>query len=205
MPPENKNEPEIWDSFRMGNVEAFLLIRQRYVKKLYRYGYKTTGIAAIAKEVAIDFFVDLWIKRESLGATPSPRNYLYLAYRRRLYIKIEKEKRYADLEPLAENLPDNDELSAEELIIRTEDSEKLEMKVKNAMSALTRRQREAIHLKFFENMSYQEIAEIMELNSQSAYNLIHRALTTLRQIITKMPEEGMRLKMFALIYLWTRI
>ena len=48
---------------------------------------------------------------------------------------------------------------------------------------LSARQRETVYLKFFEELSYEDICEVMELNYQSARNLIARALTELRQIL----------------------
>ena len=59
----------------------------------------------------------------------------------------------------------------------TQQSEKLGL----ALKALTDRQREVIYLKFNQNMSYEEIGDILGINYQSIRNLAHRAITELRK------------------------
>ncbi|MNE93296.1 RNA polymerase sigma factor [compost metagenome] len=48
------------------------------------------------------------------------------------------------------------------------------------MVSLTNRQREAIFLRFYEDLSYEEIAELLEMNLGGTYKLIYRALDRLR-------------------------
>lgn len=55
--------------------------------------------------------------------------------------------------------------------------------LRDALNALAPRQKEAIYLRFFEGLNYNEISGIMELNYQSARNLIHRAVEQVRKII----------------------
>ena len=43
--------------------------------------------------------------------------------------------------------------------------------------------KEVLYLKYFADMDYAQIGEIMDLNYQSARNLSHRALEALRQIL----------------------
>lgn len=44
------------------------------------------------------------------------------------------------------------------------------------MKILTPRQREVIYYRFIEELSYDDICQIMGLNYQSAYNLLQRSL-----------------------------
>lgn len=46
---------------------------------------------------------------------------------------------------------------------------------------MTTRQREVIHLRFFEELPYDEIAEIMGLSTKDTYKLYYRALESLRK------------------------
>lgn len=54
-----------------------------------------------------------------------------------------------------------------------------------AMEVLSPRQREAIYLKFVSNLSYEEISNLLEINYQSARNLIFRGVEKLRAAIPK--------------------
>lgn len=55
-------------------------------------------------------------------------------------------------------------------------------RVMKMLDGLTPRQREAIFLRYFEELSYERIAGIMEMNKQSAYNLIHTGISQLREL-----------------------
>ena len=51
------------------------------------------------------------------------------------------------------------------------------------MQQLSSRQREAIFLKFYEEMDYQEVAAAMDINYQSVRNLIFNGIKKLRDIL----------------------
>lgn len=53
------------------------------------------------------------------------------------------------------------------------------------MTTLSPRQKEAIYLKFVSNLSYEEISKVMQMNYQSARNLVFRGLEKLRQSYPK--------------------
>nr|GFC66022.1 hypothetical protein [Tanacetum cinerariifolium] len=52
-----------------------------------------------------------------------------------------------------------------------------------ALNRLSKRQREALYLKFFDGFAYERIAEVMGLNTQSVRNLIFNALQVLRKVL----------------------
>ena len=62
-----------------------------------------------------------------------------------------------------------------------EDQTELEQRyiVDRALNSLTKREREAIYLKFYGNMSYKEVAEVMAIRVDSIYNLISKSIETL--------------------------
>jgi len=51
------------------------------------------------------------------------------------------------------------------------------------MTVLTRRQREAIYLRFYQNLSYDEIAKLMTMKVESVYNVISKAISLLKNTI----------------------
>ena len=56
-----------------------------------------------------------------------------------------------------------------------------EKKLQQALDHLSERQREIIHMKYYQQLEYEEISDIMDLNYQSARNLVNRALSVLRK------------------------
>ena len=89
------------------------------------------------------------------------------------------------LEPSsAEELTDR--LSLEEEVLA--DERKLALSA--ALDALPEEMRVAVHLVYFENMSYEEAGRIMKKNRKQVDNLLYRAKTALRCAIG---EEGLKL------------
>jgi len=71
--------------------------------------------------------------------------------------------------------------SQEDVFIEEECEVERSKKVRKSLQALTKRQREAIFLKFFNQLSYHEVAAIMNLHVDSVYNLISKAIDILRK------------------------
>jgi DNA-directed RNA polymerase specialized sigma24 family protein len=79
----------------------------------------------------------------------------------------------------ADDLP-----SQESVLIDDEIKSEMKFKVSNGMELLSKRQREAIHLKFYKNLDTDQISEQMNINAQSVYNLIFGALRLMKDGMT---------------------
>lgn len=55
-------------------------------------------------------------------------------------------------------------------------------KLQKALEKISPRQRESIYLRFIQELDYEEIGAILEINYQSAKNLVSRTLIKLREI-----------------------
>jgi RNA polymerase sigma-70 factor (ECF subfamily) len=70
--------------------------------------------------------------------------------------------------------------SQEHDIIESESKDQKSAKLKRLLNDLSPRQYEALALYFYDEFSYEEIASILNVNTQSARNLVQRGLTQLR-------------------------
>ena len=77
--------------------------------------------------------------------------------------------------------------SVEEKLIETEDETSQKHTVAHLLNTLSPRQREIIYYRFFEGLDYSAICELMGLNYQSAYNLLQRSLSRLREMYGILP------------------
>jgi DNA-directed RNA polymerase specialized sigma24 family protein len=82
-----------------------------------------------------------------------------------------------------------EEMSQESLLIKYEEELVVNKQLKNCMNLLSKRQREAISLRFFHNMDTDQISNSMRINPQSVYNLIFGALRVMK--------DGMQMKALA--------
>jgi RNA polymerase sigma factor (sigma-70 family) len=183
------SDTEIWSKFRDGDNEALSLIYTENSKRLYLYGLKFTKNQAIIEDSMQNLFTDLIANRRKLGFTDSVQFYLIKSFKRRLLRQLQMEKRY--------NLKDNDEeyvfdisYSVEHDIILEEKSNQKLFLLHKALMDLTPRQKEAVYLKYTENLEYEEIAEIMEMSIEGCRNLIYRAIKSLKDSINHFQKNG---------------
>jgi RNA polymerase sigma factor (sigma-70 family) len=106
--------------------------------------------------------------------------YLFKSFRRLLISRLVSQRKLifpfqGEPQSIFEFIP-----SAEDSIIEDESRISKRERITDSLHALTKRQREAIFLKFFNELSYHEVASIMELRVDSVYNLISKAIDILR-------------------------
>lgn len=173
-----------WQSLKDGKPEALSALFHQYYKSIFQYGQKLTNYnTELTKEIIQDLFFKLWERRATLGDVQSVKVYIFTAFRREL---IDKERRL-DVEEgyLASlNLNDYEEDSPEDLLLIEEKELSDAQKIKKAMIKLPKRIKEAITLRYFEEMEYTEIAEIMNLKERTVYNFVHEGIGLLRKELT---------------------
>lgn len=178
----NFDEAFVWDCFRGGDKKAFAEIYERFVKILYNYAYKLTHDPQIAQDAVQELFVEIWDARERLSATNSIRFYLYRSLRRKIHRSYQNE-RYSELDSLQDHeLPESHLWPSIEEMTITEESLEANVKwLKSELAQLSTREYEALQLRFYDGLEYDQIAEILQINDQSARNLITRAIQRLRR------------------------
>jgi RNA polymerase sigma factor (sigma-70 family) len=172
----------LWQAFKLGDEVAFTSLYQRHVRVLYSYGKKLLADEAAVEDLIQDLFIDLWQNRQRLSEIDSPRFYLFKALRRRIY-KILPAARNMDCS--IETMPDDltpVTLPEEFYIIEEENSRKQKDSLALWLKSLPVRQYEVLMLRYYEDFSYQEIAEILSIHEQSVRNLTQRAVLKLRQL-----------------------
>ena len=57
-------------------------------------------------------------------------------------------------------------------------------RVLQALAQLSNRQKEIIYLKYYQELSYDEVSEIMNINYQVARNLLYQSIKSLKKLLT---------------------
>ena len=173
---------QLWIRLKKGNQNAFKEIYDLHAGSLENYAKKFTSDIELIEDTIHDIFVQIWQKKETLSDTDSIIKYLCVTLRRELIRRIEKSHKTSGLD-YVENQDTNFDLSIEDILIRDETNEKNKNMLQQSFEFLSSRQREAIYLKYYEEMSYEEICEIMDINYQSVRNLISKGIIELRKFI----------------------
>jgi len=170
-----------WKAFRTGNKLAFGQLMQENFRHLFNYGSKFSNDDELVKDAIQELFLKLWEKRLNLSDDVNPKAYLTASLRRGLHRKIQSQSKFSSYSELNELECSFDlEISVEEQLIDRESSRELAFKIAANMSALPARQREAIYLKFFQDLSRDEISEVMQITPQTVSNLLQLALKKMR-------------------------
>ncbi|WP_342332761.1 sigma-70 family RNA polymerase sigma factor [Pedobacter sp. FW305-3-2-15-E-R2A2] len=174
-------EQKAWDEFRYGDERALKFIFDTYYKLLFNYGHKFTPDDHIIEDVIQDLFVKLWVDKERINPTDSVKNYIYKAFRRRLIRKLDYAPRIMAFPATEEKIGFEIELGHDHRMISSERTIKIQHNLAIALGKMTPRQREVIHLRYFEEMDFNEIAEVMQLSTKATYKLLYRAIDALKQ------------------------
>ncbi|MEM9674797.1 MAG: sigma-70 family RNA polymerase sigma factor [Bacteroidota bacterium] len=175
-------EAELWQDFKSGDAASFALIYQKFFPILFSQGLRTCHDTEIVKDCIQDLFVYIWNHRSTLSDTNSIKYYLWVALKRRIYRAMTQQQNSSPEE--IQLLAITEEGTDQQLITEEINQEKKEQ-VYRALQALTKRQRQAVQLKFFENLKNEEIAERMSIRIEAVYNLISKSLILLRKASIK--------------------
>jgi RNA polymerase sigma factor (sigma-70 family) len=173
-------ETKHWENLKSGDINALQALYNHHVTALFRYGMVLCHDEEKVKDTIQDLFLSFWNNRDGLAVPSSGKAYLMVSLRRRIFDKGPKSN--LQTSPLEDaDLDDNTTQDPEELWVLSEEEEENQRKLDQAMTRISERQREIIHMKYFQQMEYEDIARIMGLNYQSARNLVTRALAALRK------------------------
>jgi RNA polymerase sigma factor (sigma-70 family) len=172
-----------------GTEDLLAFMYRTYADNLYAYGLSIHPDICLVEDAIHDVFIDAYTNGKRLSGISNLRQYLKTAFRHRLLFLLQSNKRYVES-------PDDEsglfaEKNCQELWIEKEEENDRKKLVKRLLSGLTRHQREAIHLRFIEGLSYNEISEAMQINYQSVKMLVHRAVSKLRnESVSSFPNAG---------------
>ncbi len=169
-------EKERWNYIEQGDIAAYSETYVFYYKKLYNYGRKFTDNTALIEDAIQEVFVMLWKDREKLADIYSPHSYIFYSFRN--YIFKEKRK----LQKVAFQREEQ-EFAIDNVIINKEATAEINKRLQKALTSLTPRQREAIFLRFYEALSFEEVAQVMNISVKATYKLMARSLLKLKEIL----------------------
>ena len=161
------------------NRSYFQIFFERYHPVLVIYGLSIYPDRALVDDMIQEVFINIWQKRASATNIVSPKSYLKkilarkIIKKRQLVIKQEKAKTNPHT-PL--QLP-----SYESMLIQQQQNEETRIKLEKALSELTTKQKVIIQQRFFEGLSYDEIAEKNQTQKRTIYNQVHTAINILKK------------------------
>lgn len=169
----------LWESFRKGDRDAFATLFREHYDHLFRFGNKFTTDTELLEDCIQELFIELW-QAKSRAPVFSIKAYLLKSLKYKLLKTFRKKGRTL---PLHENGAGDFEWSHENFLIAQQESDDKKQLVIKALGRLSSRQKEIIYLKYYQNLSYEEVSEIMNINYQVARNLLYQAIKSLKTLL----------------------
>lgn len=151
--------------------EVFL----QFYPLLLQFGLKLVPDEYLVEEAIQELFLYIYEKEVDLAGINNLKAYLITAFRRRVLLK-KKEARFTDLSEIKTDIA----FSADELWPSGEEQREQLDQLASLLNALPWRQKEALYLKYFNNLSAKEVAEIMGIQPQVVSNMVYKALRKIR-------------------------
>ncbi|MGM9680572.1 MAG: RNA polymerase sigma factor [Eubacteriales bacterium] len=174
------------DSYRRfldGDRSAFAEVQNCYFDGLVFFIHRMVHDLYTAEDLAIDTLTELIVYPKRYNFKTSLKTYLFAIARHKALDYLRHRNRYTVTE-LSEAVgrEEQDEIP-EEMLLHSE----RKRIVSDAMDRLPDDQRLAVHLIYFEDLSYEDAAKVMRKNRKQIDNLLYHAKKELKNLIG---EEG---------------
>lgn len=168
---------------RNGDVSAFDLVYTTYFPRLLEFSFRYLRSREAAEDVVQETMLAIWRGRENLTIKGKLSAYLYGAIRNRsLQVSrhlgiVQRFERAAD--PMQQML--SSPPSAPDAEVSAESERAV---VRDAVSRLSDSQQRVILLKWQDDLSGEEIAQVLGISREAAWKQIQRAENSLRALLT---------------------
>ena len=177
------SDEDLMLGYRNGDAAAFEVLYIRHKGALYRYLLRQCRIAAVAEELLQDVWLNLVRARERYEVRAKFTTYLFRLAHNRLIDYYRRQSTglpasYTD-EALLEEVPDVAQPAAETKL----DLKRQAARLKEHIAGLPEAQREAFLLREETGLSVEQIAEVTDVNPETAKSRLRYAVARLRRAL----------------------
>lgn len=160
-----------------GDKHAFAKIYNLFMKRIYRYCFLNLGNSDKAEDICQETFIKAW---KSLPTFSNFKGGSFQAYlfkiARNSIIDLSRKKKEVALDQALE-------VEAEERVEEGVDRQEKINQVRGVLSSLKEEERHLISLRFFEELSFTEISQVLEIKEGALRVKTHRVLKKLKDLL----------------------
>jgi RNA polymerase sigma factor (sigma-70 family) len=173
----------LWQEYRSGDIFALAKIMEGYYPDLYHWGMRLRPEKEFVKDCIQEMFLTLWKLQGTIRDVENVRSYLLVMLKTRILRELSYKSVTHQMQ-LSDEYAFSVEFAADLRLIEEEHEVYQVRKLEQLVNRLPARQKELIYLRFYQSLSFEQIAEVMQLGRQSVYNLLQKSLTSLRKNLT---------------------
>jgi len=189
--PLDREENTVIQPIRLGNFGAFETLFRTYYPTLTEFANGYVHSIDMARDIVSDVFMNVWISRDHWAPRTTVRAYLFGAVRNRALNTVRSSRRWRQLEAemtLEDDVPAMSQTPSA-LDTALESAERKEA-LWRAVDALPESRKIVMTLRWREQLSFEEIAEVLGTSPTAVRMQVSRAMRDIRAILPALFQEG---------------
>lgn len=180
MVATSQSDEQLWQCLKANDEAAFEALFKRYYPQLIAYGNSLLPFPERVQDCAQNVFMDVWLYRHKLNEQIVVKAYLLASLRKRIS-RLNERDHFFQQSTSIDHVEFSIHFSIEDELIADEETAARVKLVNQLLNSLPARQKEALYLRYHQELGIEQIAEILNINNQSVSNLLHRAIQYLRK------------------------
>ena len=166
---------------KMHDEQWLTHLMRTYFNDMFNYGKRFCRDEALVKDCIQEVFISLWQRRDTANEILSAKYYFLRAIKNKVLKTLDSRSRLHHTHVLSGEYDFIDDFSVEQTIIARELALQNGNRLRSILSKLPKREKEVIYLKYYQLLDNGQIAQLMNINRQSVYNLLSGSIVKLRQ------------------------
>jgi len=180
------NDDDLMEGIARGDEGTFRLLVERWERPVFAFLARMAGSREEAQDLAQEVFLRVYESAKRHRPESAFRSWLFRIAGNLARSRLRRRRilRWIRFDPVLHDRP----IEAEDAG-RAVERDEARRSVREALGKLPERQREAMILRRFEDLSYQEIAEVMGVSLPAVESLLQRGMRALRKNLVRKGER----------------
>ncbi|GAB6120048.1 RNA polymerase sigma factor [Dysgonomonas termitidis] len=166
-------------SFLSGDDKAFSFMYTKYVDELLAYGISLGFDRETLKDIIQDVFYKLYFDKKILKNVIRLKFYLFKIFKNKLFDLHRSSVKTTAISYFEMSFSIKSTIL--DFLIGEEERKDIENHIDRLLNKITDRQRDAIYLRFIQEMEYEEIGELLDMTAPAVRKLVSRAIKRMRE------------------------
>ena len=171
----------VFIKFKEGDEDAFSFFYKYFINDMYAYGRSLGMDEKQVMDAVQDVFLKVFFDRPHLSSVEHFKYFLLKSLKNRLY-DLFKSKSYSTTTDISgEGLTFSIKTTVLDEMIEDEDRMIIQQKIEKLLSVLSSSQKEALYLRYIQELEYAEISAMMGKSEVAIRKLVSQAIHTIRK------------------------
>jgi len=166
-------DKQLWGNIKNGDKTALKQLHDTYFHQMCLYAHKTVNDPGLIEELVSDCFIKIWENRKKIEIRVSVKHYIFLMLRNSIADLHRKKQTLQETLNEIPDLPDENYF----------DEQQQYALLYNALEKLPAQRKKILMLAIFESMSYNQIAETLDISRNTVKTQIARAYRFLKETL----------------------